>query len=99
MIHYFHGSLLTLASDTFEAAAEHPDAIAQKRAVGGVVNVAFDDRGIRSKFSSLGYGLLAGQTDHPLMNLFGDGRAQQGKEAAEGSEIRGGLGVEVRERR
>jgi hypothetical protein len=43
-MHYFHGSLLTLASDAFEAAAEHPDAVAQKRAVGGVVNVAFYDR-------------------------------------------------------
>ena len=76
VMHYFHGSLLALASDPFEAAAEHPDAIAQKRAVGGVVNVAFDDRGIGSNFSSLGYALLAGQADHPLMNLCGDRRAQ-----------------------
>jgi hypothetical protein len=97
VMHYLHGSLLTLASDAFQAAAEHPDAVAQKRAVGGVVNLAFDDRRVRSNFSSLGYALLAGQADHPLMNLFGDRRAQQGKGAAEGREIGSSPGIEVSE--
>jgi hypothetical protein len=43
VIHHFHGSPLTLAGDALQAAAEHADAVAQKRAVGGIVNVRFHD--------------------------------------------------------
>src|SRR6266699_3880019 len=97
VIHHFHGSPLTLAGDALQAAAEHADAVAQKRAVGGIVNVAFHDSRVGAKFAALGDALLAGQADHPLMNLFGDRRTQQGEAAAEGAEIGGSLGIEVGE--
>ena len=42
VIHHFQGSVLPLAGDALQTAAEHSDAVAQKAAVGGVVNVALD---------------------------------------------------------
>src|SRR5437016_5377734 len=80
---HFHGSGLTLVGDAFEAATEHPDAVAQNRTVGRVVNVAFHNRSVGPNFFALGYALLAGQADHALMNLGGDGRTEQGQAAAE----------------
>src|SRR6266700_2300754 len=50
-----------------------------------------------SPLTLAGDALLAGQADHPLMNLFGDRRTQQGEAAAEGAEIGGSLGIEVGE--
>jgi hypothetical protein len=43
-MHHVQGSVLTLGGDPFETAAEHSDTVAQERAIGGVVNVAFHDR-------------------------------------------------------
>jgi hypothetical protein len=61
------------------------------------VDVTFDDRRVGAKPIALGYSLLAGQADHPLMNLCGDRRTQQSKVAAEGREVRRNFGIEVGE--
>ena len=74
MIDYFQGSTVTLAGDALQAAAEHPDAVAEQRTVGRIVHVAFYGGGVGAKFLSLGYTLLAGQADHAVMNRCGDGR-------------------------
>ena len=47
------------------------------------------------KLTALGYALFAGQADHAVMNLGGDGRTEQGKAAAEDSELGGNVGIEV----
>ena len=39
VMHHFHGSVLTIAGDALQAAAEYPDAVAQKRAVGWIMNI------------------------------------------------------------
>jgi hypothetical protein len=44
VIDHFQSSGLTLVGDALQAAAEHPNAVAQNRTVGRIVNVAFDDR-------------------------------------------------------
>jgi hypothetical protein len=48
MVHYRQRTLLALGSNALQAAAEHADAVSQQRAVGGVVNVAFDDRRVHA---------------------------------------------------
>src|SRR5713101_2261442 len=97
MMHHFQGSVLTLGGDPYETAAEHPDAVTQKRAVGGIVNIAFHDRCVAAKFASLRYTLLACQPHYPLMNLFRDLRTQQCEGPTEGREIGSGFGIEARE--
>ena len=59
--------------------------------------MAFHNRSVGANFFALGYALLASQADHALMNLGGDGRTEQGKAAAEDSEIGSDLGIEVGE--
>jgi hypothetical protein len=44
MVHYFERAALALGGNAFQAAAEHADAIPQKRAVSRIVNVTFDHR-------------------------------------------------------
>jgi hypothetical protein len=44
VIDHFYGSVLTFTGDALQAAAEYTDAVAQKRAVGGIVHVAFNHR-------------------------------------------------------
>ena len=61
------------------------------------MDAAFDDRSVGANFFALGYAVLAGQADHALMNLGGDGRTKQGKAAAEDGELRGEVGIEVGE--
>src|SRR5438445_9969616 len=94
---HFHGSGLTLVGDAFEAAAQHPDAVAQQRTVGRIVNLAFHHRSVGANLFSLGYAVLAGQADHALMNLGGNGRTKQSKAATEDRELGGDLGIEVGE--
>src|SRR5881275_1250241 len=96
-MHHVQGSVLTLGGDPFETAAEHSDTVAQKRAVSGVVNVAFHDTGVSAKLTSVCYALLTRQAHHPLINLFGDLRSQQRKGSAEGSEIGRDFGIEAGE--
>src|ERR1700752_2401200 len=96
-MHHLQGSVLTLGGDSYETAAEHPDAVAQKCAVGGIVNIAFHHRCVSAKFASLRYPLLSRQTHHPLMNLFGDLRTQQREGSAESCEIGCRLGIEAGE--
>src|ERR1700693_4686309 len=95
VMHHVQNSALTLGGDPFEAAAKHPDAVTQKRAVSGIVNVAFHDRSVGAKFASLRYTLLTRQAHHPLMNSFGDLRTQQREGPTEGSEIGCGFGIEA----
>src|SRR5207245_11003852 len=76
---HFHGSGLTLVGDAFEAATEHPDAVAQNRTVGQVVNVAFHNRSVGPNFFALAYALFEGQADLALWNLGGHGRPGQAK--------------------
>src|SRR6516225_5207771 len=97
MIDHFQGATVTLAGDALQAAAEHPDAVAEQRTVGRIVHVAFYGSGVNAKFLSLGYALLAGQANHAVMNRCGDGRSEQSKAAAEDREIRGSIGIEVGE--
>src|SRR6267378_3471403 len=87
VIHHLQGSVLTLGGDPYETAAEHPDTVAQKRAVDGVMNITFDDRRVSAKFASSRYTLLTRQAHHALMNSFGDLRTQQREGSTEGSEI------------
>src|SRR5215831_11073638 len=47
MIDHLHGSALALAGNVRQAAAEHADAVAQQTAVGWIVNVGLNTRGIR----------------------------------------------------
>src|ERR1700676_1610624 len=61
------------------------------------MNVAFDAGRVGAKLLSLGYALLAGQVDHAVMNLCGDGRSEHSKAAAEDREIGGRVGIEVGE--
>src|SRR5437016_12885169 len=93
-MHHVQGSVLTLGGDPFETAAEHSDTVDQKRAVGRIVNVAFHDTGLSAKFTSVRYALLTRQADHPLINLFGDLRGQQGEGSAEGSQMGRVFGLE-----
>jgi hypothetical protein len=97
MMHYFERAALALASDAFQTAAEHADAIPQKRAVGRVVDVAFYAGSVDPQFLALGYSLFLCHAHNPLMNLLGELGTEQGKQAAESAVIRGGLGVKVRE--
>src|SRR2546429_78811 len=97
VMHHLQSSVLTLGGDPCETTTEHPDAVAQKRAVGGVVNITFDDRRVGSKFASLCYTLLTRQAHHALMNLFGDLRTQQCEGSTEGREIGCGFGIEAGE--
>src|SRR6266481_8855193 len=96
-MHHVQGSVLTLGGDPFETAAEHSDPVAQKRAVGRIVNVAFHNTGVSAKFTSVRYALLTRQAHHPLINLFGDLRTQQREGSAEGGEIGCDFGVEAGE--
>src|ERR1700730_7958501 len=61
------------------------------------MNVAFGAGRFGSKLLSLGYALPAGQADHAVMNLCGDGRSEQRKAAAEDRETGGSVGIEVGE--
>src|SRR5713226_6722398 len=97
VMHHVQVSVLTLGGDPYETAAERPDAVAQKRAVGWIVNIAFHDRRVSAKFASLRYALLTRQAHYPLMNLFGDLRTQQREGSTEGSEIGCGFGIEAGE--
>lgn len=97
VIDHLQGSTLTLDGDALQAAAEHPDAVAQERTVGRIVHVAFDAGRVGAKLLPWSYALLAGQADHALMNLRGDGRSEQSKAAAEDREIGGRVGIEVGE--
>src|SRR5258707_6055301 len=97
VMHHVQGSALTLGGDPLETAAEHSDTVAQKRAVSGIVNVAFHDTGVSAKFTSVRYALLTRQAHHPLINLFGDLRSQQREGSAEGGEIGCDFGVEAGE--
>src|SRR5437667_2512579 len=65
VMHHLQSSVLTLGGDPCETTTEHPDAVAQKRAVGGVVNITFDDRRVGSKFASLCYTLLTRKPPTP----------------------------------
>src|SRR6266436_2306267 len=96
-IDHFQSSGLALVGNALQAAAEHANAVAQNRTVGRIVNVAFHNRSVGSNFFALGYAMLAGQADHALMNLGGDGRTQQSKAATEDSELRGDVGIEAGE--
>jgi hypothetical protein len=69
VMHHVQGSVLTLGGDPQETAAEHPDAVAQKRTVGRIVNITFHDRRVGAKFPSWRYTLLTRQAHHALMNL------------------------------
>ena len=97
MIHDFQCAALALRGDAFQAAAEHANAVAQKRAVGWKVHVRFNGSRVGTQFVTFGRTLLASQAHDPLMNFLGDRRAEQGKGSAEGGEVGRGLGVEVRE--
>src|SRR5882724_5452505 len=97
VMHHVQSSVLTLGGDPQETAAEHPDAVTQKRAVSGIVNIAFHDRCVAAKFASLRYTLLACQPHYPLMNSFGDLRTQQREGSTEGREIGCGFGIEASE--
>src|SRR5262252_10564368 len=97
MIDHSHGSTVTLVGDALQAAAEHPDAVAEQRTVGRIVHVAFYGGGVGAKLLSLGYALLAGQADHAVMNRCSNGRTEQSKAAAEDREIGGSVGIEVGE--
>src|SRR6266446_1464824 len=97
MMHHLQGSVLTLGGDALQTAAEHSDTVAQKRAVGGIVNIALHDGSVGAKFASLRYTLLTRQAHHPPMNLFGDLRTQQREGSTEGSEIGCGFGIEAGE--
>src|SRR5260370_19559259 len=97
VIHHFQSSVLTLGGDALQTAAEHSDTVAQKRAVGGIVNVAFYDGRVGPKFAALRYPLLTRQAHHTLMNLFGDRGTQQCEGSTEGSEIGCGFGIEAGE--
>ena len=97
VMHHVQSSVLTLGGDPYETAAEHPDAVAQKGAVSGIVNIAFHDRRVATQFASLRYTLLTRQAHHALMNSFGDLRTQQREGSTEGSEIGCGFGIETGE--
>src|SRR5215467_12497107 len=77
VMHHLQSSVLTLGGDPYETAAEHPDAVAQKRAVSRIVNITFHDRRVGAKFASLRYTLLTRQAHHTLMSY----RVIQGVEA------------------
>src|SRR2546429_9752851 len=98
-MHDFQRAPLALGSDAFQAAAEHANAVSQKRAVGWKEYVVFDRRRVRPHFVAFGYTLLARYAIHPLMNLFGDSTAGQGKVSS--GDAAGGprLGAQVVERR
>src|SRR5215469_7483903 len=97
VIDHFQGSTVTLAGDALQAAAEHPDAVAEQRTVSRIVHVAFYGGGVGAQLLSLGYPLLAGQADHAVMNRCGDGRSEQSKAATEDREIGGSIGIEMGE--
>ncbi len=97
MIHDLQCAALALMGDAFQAAAEHANAVAQKRAVGGKVHVRFSGSRVGAQFAAFGHTLLASQAHDPLMNFLGDRRTEHGKGFAEGGEVGRGLGVEVRE--
>src|SRR5258708_12527505 len=91
MIHDFQCAALALRGDAFQAAAEHANAVAQKRAVGWKVHVRFNGSRVGAQFVTFGRTLLASQAHHPLMNFLGDRRPEQGQGSAEGGELRRGL--------
>src|SRR5260370_7296417 len=88
VIDHFQSSGLTLVGHAFEAAAEHANTVAQNRTVGRIMNVAFHNRSVGANFFALGYAMLAGQADHPLMNLGGYGPPNQSKPAPEPLHLR-----------
>src|SRR6516165_2751170 len=61
MIHDIQCAALALGGDTLQAAAEHANPVAQKRAVGWIVYVAFNGSRVRPQFLTLDHALLASE--------------------------------------
>jgi len=97
VIHHFHGTRLALRRHALQRAAEHANAVPQKRAVTGVVYVAFDDCGVDANFVSRGRALLPRQSHHAVMNLLGELRTQHREQLAERAVAGCDFGVEARE--
>jgi len=95
VIHHLQGTRLAFGRHAFQRAAEHANAVPQKRAVTGIVHIAFHDRGVDANFVSRGRALLARQSHHTVMNLLGSLRTQHREQPAEGAVGGRGLGVKA----
>ncbi len=71
-------------ADSLHAAREHTHAVAQQTAVGGIVNVRFDNRGVDAKLAAAGDFVFDGNLDHSFMQFLDDIGTQLPRQTAYG---------------